>query len=408
MFVLKGRVIDGNGGAPIEKGVVAVEDNKIVAVCREYEYHIPNGAEVIEVKNGSILPGLFDLHVHLALSSNFYEVYTTHPYQAVCTAVNDMKKLLNAGFTSIRTCGDLSNYLKKPWADGTISGPRIYSSGKCFVQTGGHFDFIKEYPVEYTMHPDRNTVSQVVDGITEIRRESRRHFREGCDFLKVMITPGGVSQSHKFAVQEFSDEEIRTFVEEADKYGTYVAVHAHANVGIKAALRCGVQCIVHASYMEERDAEEMAKRGVWYVPTLSTGYQFMQNLDVIQPWIKQKIVGCHEAQKNTIKLARKYGIFMGCGADFGGDAINPHGMNGLELKLMCEFGGLTPLEAITVATKNSARFVQREHELGTLEEGKVADIIVVDGDPSADISLLVGPDHVKVVMQDGKIKKQIA
>ena len=99
---------------------------------------------------------------------------------------------------------------------------------------------------------------------------------------------------------------------------------------------------------------------------------------------------------------------MGCGADFGGDAINPHGMNGLELKLMCEFGGLTPLEAITVATKNSARFVQREHELGTLEEGKVADIIVVDGDPSADISLLVGPDHVKVVMQDGKIKKQIA
>ena len=405
MIVLKGRVVDGNGGAPLEKGLVAVEDGRIVAVCRENEYPIPPHAEVITVDQGTIMPGLFDLHVHLALSSNFYEVYTTHPYRVVCTAINDMKKLLNAGFTSIRTCGDLSNYLKKPWEDGTISGPRIFSSGKCFVQTGGHFDFIKEYPVEYTMHPDRNTVSQVVDGITEIRREARRHFREGCDFLKVMITPGGVSQSHKFAVQEFSDEEIRTFVEEADKYGTYVAVHAHANVGIKAALRCGVKCIEHASYMEETDAEEMARKGLWYVPTLSTGYQFMHNLERIQPWIKAKITGCHEAQKKTIRMAREHGIFIGCGADFGGDAINPHGMNGLELKLMCEFGGFTPLEAITIATKNSAYFVQKEDELGTLEPGKIADIIVVDGDPTHDIDLLVGPDHVRIVMQGGDIKK---
>ncbi len=407
MLVLKGRVIDGNGGKPIEKGLVIVEDGKISAVCREGEYPIPKNAEILAVEDGSILPGLFDLHVHLALSSNFYEVYTTHPYQAVCTAINDMKKILNAGFTSIRTCGDLSNYLKKPWADGTITGPRIFSSGKCFVQTGGHFDFIKEYPVEYTMHPDRNTVSQVVDGITEVRQESRRHFREGCDFLKVMITPGGVSQSHKFAVQEFSDEEIRAFVEEAEKYGTYVAVHAHANVGIKAALRCGVQCIEHASYMEKADAEEMAKRGIWYVPTLSTGYQFMQNLDTIQPWIKQKITGCHEAQKRTIQMAREHGLFMGCGADFGGDAINPHGMNGLELKLMCEFGGFTPLEVLTIATKNSAKFVQREDELGTIEPGKIADIIIVKGNPAEDINLMVGPDQIKVVIQGGEIMKKV-
>lgn len=405
MIILKGRVIDGTGTAPLEKGLVAVEDDKIVAVCPQHQYTVPEGAQVVEVADGTIMPGLVDLHVHLALNGNFYLVYQTHPYRLVCVALNDMKKILNCGVTSIRECGGLSNYLKTPQQTGEIDGPRIFSAGKCFVQTGGHFDFIKQYPVEYTKHPERNVISQVVDGITEVRRESRKHFREGADFLKVMITPGAVSQSSKFHVQEFCDDEIRAFVEEAERYGTYVAVHAHANAGVKAALRCGVKCIEHGSFATEEDVEQMAKNDVWYVPTLSTSYRFVQMMDRAQPWVRPKIAAVAENCKNTVRMAHKAGITIGCGADFGGDKICPHGLNGLEVKLLHELGGLSPMEAIVSATKTSAGFLLRD-DLGTLEEGKLADVIVVQGNPLEDMDLLVGPEHIHTVIQNGQMKKE--
>ena len=405
LLVLKGRVIDGNGGSPIEKGLVAVSGDRILAVCNEWEYTIPPGATVIEIADGSIMPGMVEMHVHLALTSNFYEVYTTHPYHAVCTALNDLEKILDCGFTTIRECGGLSNYLKPMQENGTITGPRIFSAGKCIVQTGGHFDFIKEYPVEYTMHHDRNVISTVVDGIDEARKTARRQFREGADFIKLMITPGVVSQSGKFMSQEISDSEIKTYVEEAEKYGTYVAAHAHANAGIKAALRCGVQSLEHGTFMEPEDVEQMLKKGTWLIPTLATGYQFMQNLDKVKPWVREKEQMANAAGIRSAQMAYQAGIPIGAGADFGGDEICPHGMNGLELKLLVEKVGMSPMEAIVAATKTGARMVLQGDKIGTLEEGKLADIVVVEGNPLENIDLMVGPDHIAVVIQSGQIKK---
>lgn len=405
MILVKGRIIDGNGGEPVDNGLVAIDNNRIAAVCKAHEYPIPPHAEVIEVKNGTILPGLIDLHVHLALGANFYDVYKTHNYHVVCRAIQDMKKMLNAGFTSMAECGGLSNYLKAPWEEGLITGPRIFSAGRCFVQSGGHFDFIKEFPIEYTKHPDRNPVSQIVDGVDEVRRESRRHFREGADFLKIMVSAGVVSQGNKFHVQEFSDSEIRAFVEEAENYGTYVSAHAHSEKGIKAALRCGVKRIEHASFMDERDIEDMVRLGIWYVPTLATGYQFLNHLDQLQPWVVEKEKAADGHLFQYVKKAIDAGVIVGCGADFGGDALCPHGMNGLEIRLLHEIGGMTPMEAIQTATKTSAMMLLREGDLGTLEPGKLADLIVVDGDPLSDLNLLVGPDHVRVVIQDGLVRK---
>lgn len=404
MIVLKGRVIDGNGGEPLQDGEVFIEGDKIVRVCRQSECEPPQNAQVIEIKDGTIMPGLIDLHVHLALSGDYLKVYQRHPYWMVCTALNDMKKMLNAGFTSMRECGGMSNYLKKPWGNGEIVGPRIFSSGKCFVQTGGHFDFIKEFPTEYASHPERNITSQIVDGITEVRRESRKHFREGADFLKVMVTPGGVSQSNKFHVQEFCDEEIRTFVEEAERYGTYVSVHAHANEGVQAALRCGVHCIEHGSFAGEAEVEEMAKKGVWYVPTLATSYRAVENSDKVKPWVVPKMKAVSENCKNTVQMAHKAGVKIGCGADFGGDEVWPHGLNGLEIKLLHTMGGFTPMEAIVCATKTSSEFLLRD-DIGTIEEGKLADVIVVEGNPLENIDLLVGPEHINTVIQNGCIRK---
>lgn len=406
-LVLKGRVIDGNGGRPIEKGLVAVEGSRITAVCREQDYIIPACAEVIEVKNGTIMPGMVEMHTHLALTCNFYEVYTTHPYHAVCTALHDMEKILNCGFTSMRECGGLSNFLKPMQEDGSINGPRIFSAGKCVVQTGGHFDFIKEYPVEYTKHHDRNVISTVVDGIDEARKTARLQFREGADFIKLMITPGVVSQSGRFMTQEISDEEIRVFVEEAEKYGTYVAAHAHANVGIKAALRCGVQCVEHGTFLSEEDVDVMLKQGTWLIPTLATGYRFMQNLDKLKPWVREKEKIANAAGLHSAQMAYRAGIPMAVGADFGGDEICPHGMNGLELQMLVERVGMSPMEAIVAATKTGAKMILRGDELGTLQEGKLADIIVVEGNPLDDIRLMVGPEHISVVLQGGQVKKRV-
>ena len=408
LLLLKGRVIDGKGGAPLEKGLVAIEGERIIAVCNAWEYPIPAGARVIEVNDATIMPGMIEMHVHLGLSSNFYEVYTTHPYQVVCTAVRDMGRILSCGFTSMRECGGLSNFLKPAQVDGSIDGPRIFSAGKCVVQTGGHFDFIKEYPAEYAMYHDRNAISVIGDGITEARKIARTQFREGADFIKLMITPGVVSQSGKFMSQEFSDDEIKTFVEEAEKYGTYVAAHAHANAGIKAALRCGVQSLEHGTFLEEDDVEVMLKKGTWLVPTLATGYRFMQNLDKVQPWVREKEKVANAAGIRSAKLAYNAGIPIGVGADFGGDDICLHGLNGLELQLLTEKVGMTPMEAIVAATRAGAKMIMQEDQIGTLEPGKLADVIVVEGNPLTDIRTLVGPDHIPVVIQGGKIKKDMA
>lgn len=407
MLVIKGRVIDGNGGPPLEKGLVAIEGERIIAVCNQWEYKIPDAAQVIEIRDGTVMPGLIDMHVHLGLKGNFFTVYTTHVYEAICTVINDMRKILNAGFTSMRECGGPSNFLKQAWENGTIEGPRIFSAGKCVVQTGGHFDFIKQFPVEYTEHHDRNITSIVADGVDEARKVARLQFREGADFIKLMLTPGNVSQSMKYHVQEFSDQEIRVFVEEAEKYGTYVAAHTHANAGIKAALRCGVKCLEHCTYAQEEDLELMVKQGNWYVPTLSTSYRFMHNLEKAMPWVQEKMPASFERRTKFARMAHDAGVVMGCGADFGGDEICPHGLNGLELELLVKIAGFTPMEAIMAATKVNAMMILRGHELGTLEQGKLADVIVVEGNPLEDIHLLTGPKNVHVVIQGGKIKKYL-
>ena len=255
------------------------------------------------------------------------------------------------------------------------------------------------------MHHDRNITSVVSDGVDEARKTARLQFREGADFIKLMLTPGNVSQSTKYHIQEFSDQEIRTFVEEAEKYGTYVAAHTHANVGIKAALRCGVKCLEHCTYADESDLEQIIKKNIWYVPTLSTSYRFMQNLNKAMPWVREKMTASFESRTKFARLAHEAGAIMGCGADFGGDEICPHGLNGLELRLLVEIAGFTPMEAIVAATKTNAQILLCEDKLGTLEPGKLADMILVEGNPLEDISLLSDPNQISVVLQNGVVKK---
>ena len=357
--------------------------------------------------NGTIMPGFIDQHVHMAVGDNYYKIFERHAYHAVCQALRDMKQILNAGFTSIREVGGLSNYLKAPWEEGLIDGPRICSAGKAIAQSGGHWDYIKDYPIEFTMHPDRNVNSEICDGVDQVRRTARMHFREHCDFLKIMGGPGISCQGNKIFTREFSDSELRAFVEEAENQGSYVAIHAHAAIAINAALKCGVKSIEHATLMDDESIELLLKNDAWIVPTLATSYLSWQHIDEREPWVKEKMSAIEGPKNENLRKAYKAGVTIACGCDFGGGTITVHGNNGLELPLMVQDIGMTPMEAIVAATKTGSKLMMREDELGTLEVGKLADVIIAEGNPLEDIWLVSKPELIKVVIQDGVVKKNL-
>jgi len=406
VIVLKGRVIDGNGGPVIEKGVVAVEGNKITAVANAHEYPIPEGAEVIEIEDGTIMPGFIEQHTHIGMcTANFVELYLRHPFHSVCMAIDDLKKIRDSGFTTIRELGGFTNYLKEAQVTGLIDTPRICSAGRIITQTGGHGDYIKKFPVEYNLY--RNIYAVVADGVPEVRKQTRLNLREGSDFIKIMTSAGVTSQSATTDTQEFADEEIRAIVEEAEKFGTYVASHCISNKGIRAAVRCGVKSLEHAMFLDEETVEEIAKAGAWIVPTFAIAHRYMTNLDKVQPWTAKKIQLAYDQHYKSFELARKAGIKLGFGCDFVGDyAICPNGPNGMEFERLVA-AGMTNMEAICAATKVGSEIVMRPDEIGTLEVGKLADIVVAKGDPLKDITVCSKTENIKVVMQDGVIKKHI-
>ncbi len=412
LYALKGRVITGTGADSIEKGLVLVENDRIKAVCRENEYPLPECSKVIEVENGTIMPGFIDVHEHIGMGSvRFHELYQIHPYEKVCKAVQELGQLLDAGFTTVRDCGGVSVHLKTSIAKGYITSPRLFCAGRVITQTNGHFDMIKSFPVEY--NEKGNVLAFIADGVTEVRKAARTNFRDGADFVKMMLSAGVTSQSSRTNTQEFSDEEIRAMVEEAEKYETYAAAHCISNRGLKAALRNGVTCIEHGYNIEPEDIEVMQKQVKWLVPTLSilhvyyTNIKNKTNLEYLAPWAIAKTPSCYERQYKSIKMAIDAGIKIGLGADFGGDAVmGVHGLNGMEFERLV-VAGMTPMQAIVAGTKTGAEIVMNP-EIGTLETGKLADIVIVQGDPLKEISLLGDPTRIKIVMLGGKIVKSIA
>ena len=413
LTIFKGRVIDGNGGAPIEKGIVAVSGNRIQLVCREDEFDVPENAKVIEIQNGTVMPGFIDQHVHIGMGSiNHKSLYSMHPYEKVCYAIRNLSDLLNAGFTTVRDCGGVSNHLKNALATGLIEGPRVFSAGRTITQTNGHFDQIKSFPIEF--NEKGNILAYIADGVPEVRKAARMNLREGADFLKCMLSAGVVSQSNNLETQEFADEEIKAMVEEANKIGTYVAAHSISNKAVKAAVRCGVKSIEHAYFLQEDDLEGIIKNDHWVIPTLAITEMFMINIrnktnpnNKLSPWLIQKMPPAYERQEASVRMARAAGVKVGFGTDLVGDAdICPFGENGREFGLLVRRGGYTPMETITMATKFGSEVVMNP-DLGTLEKGKLADIVVVKGDPVADIDLLANKDNIPIVMKDGVVKKNM-
>ena len=238
MIVLKGRVIDGNGGMPIEKGAVILEDNKIRTVCRQAVLpELPESAKVYEIEDGSILPGLIDAHVHMGWgSATALDWVSSTPQMQTCIALRDMQQLRDSGYTAFRDLGSDVVLLKPAAAAGLISCPRIFSAGRIISQIGGHGDSYQKLTLEASEKV--YTISYLVTGVDEMRRACRINMRNGADLIKIMTTGGVFSNGDKAGEHShFSRDEIRAAVEEAENMGSYVSSHAQANRGIRTALQ---------------------------------------------------------------------------------------------------------------------------------------------------------------------------
>lgn len=409
MIVLKGRVLDGNGGAPIEKGAVVLEDNRIRLVCRQSELPDDPTAEVYELENGTIMPGLIDAHVHMGWgSATAVDWISMTPQLSMARALRDMAQLRQQGYTAFRDLGSDVLLMRPAVAEGLLDVPRIFGAGRIISQIGGHGDVYQKLSLEASQRA--YSPAFIVNGVDEVRRACRINARNGADLIKIMTTGGVFSQGDKATPHShFSQEGIRAAVEEAENMGSYVSTHAQATRGIKMALKNGVKCIEHGFYLDEECIELMVKNDCYLVPTLAIMHAsklYFQGKEGVLPYLKEKTERSYEAHYRSLEMARKARITVGVGCDFLGDAAFgcPYSEATLELERLC-VAGYTPMEVITMATKVNARLLQMEDQLGTLETGKLADVLLVDGKPDEDIRVLRRSDHVKLVIQDGRIVK---
>ena len=409
MIVLKGRVLDGNGGAPIEKGAVVLEDNRIRLVCRQSQLPDNPTAEVYELENGTIMPGLIDAHVHMGWgSATAVDWISMTPQLSMARALRDMAQLRQQGYTAFRDLGSDVLLMRPAVAEGLLDVPRIFGAGRIISQIGGHGDVYQKLSLEASQRA--YSPAFIVNGVDEVRRACRINARNGADLIKIMTTGGVFSQGDKATPHShFSQEEIRAAVEEAENMGSYVSTHAQATRGIKMALKNGVKCIEHGFYLDEECIELMVKNDCYLVPTLAIMHAsklYFQGKEGVLPYLKEKTEKSYEAHYRSLEMARKSHITVGVGCDFLGDAAFgcPYSEATLELERLC-VAGYTPMEVITMATKVNARLLQMEDQLGTLESGKLADVLLVDGKPDEDIRVLRRSDHVKLVIQDGRIVK---
>lgn len=409
MIVLKGRVLDGNGGAPIEKGAVVLEDNRIRLVCRQNQLPDDPTAEVYELEDGTIMPGLIDAHVHMGWgSATAVDWISMTPQLSMARALRDMAQLRQQGYTAFRDLGSDVLLMRPAVAEGLLDVPRIFGAGRIISQIGGHGDVYQKLSLEASQRA--YSPAFIVNGVDEVRRACRINARNGADLIKIMTTGGVFSQGDKATPHShFSQEEIRAAVEEAENMGSYVSTHAQATRGIKMALKNGVKCIEHGFYLDEECIELMVKNDCYLVPTLAIMHAsklYFQGKDGVLPYLKEKTERSYEAHYRSLEMARKAHITVGVGCDFLGDAAFgcPYSEATLELERLC-VAGYTPMEVITMATKVNARLLQMEDQLGTLETGKLADVLLVEGRPDEDIRVLRRSDHVKLVVQDGRIVK---
>lgn len=402
-MLLLGRVVDGVADAPLEDGAVLVEGGRI-AYAGPREGCPETDAEVVRAGDGTVMPGFIDVHAHLNGEEDAGDFADGRMFgDQLVGAVHQVGELLDAGFTGIRDMSLAGVFLSRGTERGAIRGPRIVPGGRLLGITSGHVDDHPELSREQANACDYTAV--LCDGPSECVRAVREQFRIGAAFIKICATGGVSSPTDRLDDVQFSPEELRAIVGEAKRHHSYVTAHCTGYEGAYQALLAGVECIEHGVMLTEREIGLMAERDVPLVSTLwiSLG---VAKLPGLPDWMREKAKACAEHNLRTIEMAREAGIRIALGTDFSNSPNTRYRENGKEFEAMVR-AGLTPMEAIKAGTANAARVMRMDDQIGTLEVGKLADVVVVDGDPVADINCLASADHVRLVLKGGVVEKRV-
>ena len=382
---------------------IVVEGNKILEISKGYQTGSGND-KVIDLKNQTVMPGFIDSHVHLSgeTSKNRYtEQFTLNEDDFAFRAVNYAKTTLMAGFTTVRDMGgNTALALRNAINQGYLDGPRIIAAGKSIATTGGHAD--PTNGVNRELMGDPGAKEGVVNSPEEARKAVRQRYKEGSDVIKITATGGVLSNAKDGAGAHFTEDEIRAIITTAKDYGFKVAAHAHGAEGMKRAIRAGISSIEHGTFMDDEVISLMKKNGTYYVPTITAGKSVADSALIpgyYPPFVRVKALETGPKIQANFAKAYKAGVKIAFGTDAG---VFAHGKNYKEFEYMVE-AGMPAMEAIQSATVSAADLLGLSSKVGSLETGKLADIIAVNGNPLENIKVL---SAVGFVMKEGKIYKQ--
>ena len=390
-----GHLLDVKTGKLLANQMIVVEDDRIVSVGAT----APRDAQVIELTNATVLPGMIDVHTHLTMDpedNGLRRLLLSVPRQALVGAKNARTTLL-AGFTTVRNVGadaytDVA--LRDAINAGDVPGPRMLVSGPPLGITGGHCDN-NLLPVNYHAQGDG-----VADGVAAVQHKVRENIKYGADLIKICATGGVMSRGDNPQHSQYTMEELKAIVADAHRLGRRVAAHCHGAEGIRWASEAGVDSIEHGSYLDEAGIATLKKNGTYLVPTLALEDWLLENMERIHlpEYSQQKARTIFPIAQKNMARAFASGVKVAMGTDA---AVFPHGLNARELAVYVKLG-MTPADAMRTTTVNAADLLGWSDRVGSLEPGKYADIVAVDGDPLQDITTL---QRVKFVMKGGVVYK---
>lgn len=405
LTIRTGPLLDGNGGTPRDTATLRVEEGRIAAIGEDVGQR---DDEVLDLTHLTVLPGLIDAHTHMGVIN----VADPGEWPLAVTAAHlfrNAQLCLDSGHTTAREVGGADGGLKRAIDQGLVRGPRLLPSGPLLCQTGGHGHFgppflHHHHHPPYLGTPGVSQLSQVCDGPTEVRIAARRAFRHGATQIKVCVSGGVVSLTDSLDDTQFTVEELSAAVEEARARGTYVTAHAHNAQSVLMGIEAGLECFEHGTFLDEQTVARMVEAKVNLVPTLAVTAVMADDAEAwgIPEEVLPRLAGVQQAMEASLKMAHDAGVPVGSGTDLLGPDQN---RRGLELGLKAKVIGADA--AIVSATRTNARILRIDDEVGTLEVGKVADLIAVDFDPLAHPDLFDDPSRVRVVVKAGEVVKDL-